>query len=419
MLHSRSTRSHPARLLLALFLLLLAPLRALAADYEAAPVLEAKKILPAKLLRGKGWHVAERVPTDGLTTQFAIQSDVGSFPARGRRILELREMEIGALQKLHAMEDSKVFTAALKSTAERPLKAAVNIVKNPAETLKGLPEGVGRFFDRVSSGAERVYDAAASARSAGEGAAMVASKGLEATRDALGYEQERRNLAKRLGVDPYTSNKELTEALDHVAYVAFAGRLGVNTLISVVVPGSLAITGTTVTNDLVYETSRGDLIVRVEERLRSIGATDEQLRAFQKNPNLTLSIQTGIAESLARLDGVAGRPAAVDLAAGVTSEDQARFVLEGLVLLATHHGKEKRIGELLVRGPIVARATDGTLVVPAPIDYVSWTERVARFADREDLAAPNRAILLTGQTTPRAKRELQGRGWTLRENVRL
>jgi hypothetical protein len=67
----------------------------------------------------------------------------------------------------------------------------------------------------------------------------------------------------------------------------------------------------------------------------------------------------------------------------------------------------------------LARETDGTLLVPAPIDYVSWTERVARFADREDLAAPNRAILLTGQTTPRAKRELQGRGWTLRENVRL
>jgi hypothetical protein len=340
-------------------------------------------------------------------------------PARGSRILELREREIVAILKLRAMNDSKVFTNALKGTAERPIKAAVHMVKNPSETLKGLPDGVGRFFDRVSTGTARAYDAVASAQSAGDGAAVVATKGLEATRDVLGYEQEKRNLAKRLGVDPYTSNQELAEALDHVAYVAFAGRLGVNTLISVAVPGSLIITGTTATNNIVYDTPRGDLVVKVEERLRTAGATDEQLRAFQRNPNLTLSIQTGIAESLSSLDGVVGRPAIVDLAAGVTSEDQARFVLEGLVLLARHHGKEKRIAELLVKGPVMARETDGSLVVPAPVDFVSWTERVARFADREDLTAPKRTILLTGQMTPRAKLELQGRGWIPKEKTPL
>lgn len=393
--------------------------RATAADYEAPPVLEAAKILPAKLQRGKGWSVDGRVPTDGLTTEFAIQSDVGDFPARGRRILELRQREIVALQQLHAMDDSKVFTDALKSTAGRPLEAAVRIVKNPGETLKGLPEGVGRFFDRVSTGAERAYDAVAASSSAGDGASVAASKGLEATRDALGFEQERRTLAKRLGVDPYTSNTELAEALDHVAYVAFAGRLGLNTLISAVVPGSILITGTTAANNLVYDTPRGDLVVRVEERLRAAGVSDGRLRAFQRNPNLTLSIQTGIAESLASLDGVAGRPAVVDLAAGVASEDQARFVLEGLVLLTNHHGKQKRLAKLLVQGPVMARGTDGSLVVPAPVDYPSWTERVATFADRDDLVAPKRTILLTGQTTPRARQELTSRGWIVKDNSPL
>ena len=336
----RSTRRSAWPLLA---LLALAPTRAPASDYETPPVLEAKKILPAKLQRGKGFHVAERVPTDGLTTEFVIQSEVGDFPARGSRILELREREIVAIQKLRAMDDSKVFTNALKGTAERPIKAAVHMVENPSETLKGLPDGVGRFFDRVSTGTARAYDAVASAQSAGDGAAAVATKGLEATRDVLGYEQEKRNLAKRLGVDPYTSNQELAEALDHVAYVAFAGRLGVNTLISVAVPGSLIITGTTATNNIVYDTPRGDLVVKVE----------------------------------------------------------------------------KRIAELLVKGPVMARETDESLVVPAPVDFVSWTERVARFADREDLTAPKRTILLTGQMTPRAKLELQGRGWIPKEKTPL
>jgi hypothetical protein len=363
--------------------------------------------------------VADRVPTDGLTTEFAIQSDVGDFPARGRRILELRVQEIAAIQKLRSMDDKKVFTDALKGTAERPLKAAVHMAKNPGETLKGLPDGLGRFFDRVSTGAERAYDAAAAAHSAGAGAAVVATKGLEATRDVLGFEQEKRDLAKRLAVDPYTSNAELAEALDHVAYVAFAGRLGVNTLISVAVPGSLIITGTTAANNLVYDTPRGDLIVRVEERLRAAGASDEQVRAFQRNPNLTLSIQTGIAEALAQLDGVAGRPAVIDLAAGVKSEDQARFVLEGLLLLSKHHGSQKRLAELTAKGTLVARETDGSLVVPAPVDYPSWNERVARFADRSDLVAPKRTILLTGQSTPLNRRELEARGWVLKEKSPL
>ena len=96
-------------------LLALTPARAPASDYETPPMLEAKKILPAKLQRGKGFHVADRVPTDGLTTEFVIQSDVGDFPARGSRILELREREIVAIQKLRAMDDSKVFTNALKA----------------------------------------------------------------------------------------------------------------------------------------------------------------------------------------------------------------------------------------------------------------------------------------------------------------
>jgi hypothetical protein len=273
------------RTALAVACLALSAPRATAEGFETPPVLQAKKILPARLLRGSGFHVAERVPTDGLTTQFALESDVGSFPARGRRILEIREREVGAIRELQKTSRSEVFVDAMKGTAMRPVKAAANMIQKPGETLKGLPEGLGRFFDRVASGAERVYDAAAAAHDAGDGAVLVASKSVEATRDALGYEQERRNLARRLGVDPYTSNAVLSEQLDEVTKVAFTARLGVNTLISGAVPGSLAITGTSAANDLVYDTPRGDLVVRVEERLRAAGASDAQLRAFQRNPN--------------------------------------------------------------------------------------------------------------------------------------
>ena len=57
------------------------------------------------------------------------------------------------------------------------------------------------------------------------------------------------------------------------------------------------------------------------------------------------------------------------------------------------------------------------LVVPAPVDYVAWTQRVARFADRPDLAAADRQILVTGRVSPRARQELERRRWTVREGV--
>ena len=66
------------------------------------------------------------------------------------------------------------------------------------------------------------------------------------TADVLGYEQERRALAKRLGVDPYTTNHVLSEKMNDLAWVAFSGRVGLNTVGAVVVPFSMAISATSI-----------------------------------------------------------------------------------------------------------------------------------------------------------------------------
>ena len=124
-----------------------------AADYEPPPVLRAKEILPPKLRSGPGFHVADEVPTDGLTTRFSLESDAGAFPARGRRLLELRVAEVAAIRELRETSRKDVFVDALGRAAKKPIAAAKNMIENPKETLDGLPEGVGRFFDRVSAGA--------------------------------------------------------------------------------------------------------------------------------------------------------------------------------------------------------------------------------------------------------------------------
>jgi len=384
-------------------------------DFETPPVLRAADVVPEALRKGEGFHVADAVPTDGLTTRLRLVSDVGTFEVHGIETLAIRVSELRAMRELAKASKTDTFTHALAETAKRPVKAAVTIVQHPVETAKGFPSALGRFFDRVESGGTRVYDAATDERkSDDERTKEVASGTGQAAVDALGLEQERRNLAKQLGVDPYTTNHALSVKLDEFAKVAFYGRVGLNTLISVVVPASILITGTSVTRDLVYDTPRGDLIVRNEAALRAMGVSEASLRALQRSAGFTLSVQTELVHHLESLSSVKGRPAVVALAATAATTDQALFLTRGVRMLAARHA-EHPLAEIHGAGTVFGHGADGEIVVPGAVDYVSWTSRTARFAQRADLSAPKREVRLTGHMTPRAKSGFEALGWTVVE----
>src|SRR5678815_5985960 len=79
------------------------------------------------------------------------------------------------------------------------------MIVHPVETVEGLPGGVSRLFDRIKLGGESIAAAAtASGQSGEQKAADVSQRVGSITVDALGFEKERRDLAKSLGVDPYT-----------------------------------------------------------------------------------------------------------------------------------------------------------------------------------------------------------------------
>jgi hypothetical protein len=87
-------------------------------------------------------------------------------------------------------------------------------------------------------------------------------------------------------------------------------------------------------------------------------------------------------------------------------------------MLAEYHEKKKPITAGAAPGPVIARDQDGALILPAPVDYVSWSERVAYFAKSPKLqAAPQRTLWLVGQMSPRAKKEFAANGWTVHEGT--
>jgi hypothetical protein len=235
-------------------------------QFEQPPIVDIGQLLSPEMQSGPGYQVGQQVPTNGAMGQYTItanadvfKDDAGTYQIESLDLLKIRLSEIPAIVQLDNMSTTGVFAQALASSAIRPVTAAANMVIHPMDTITGLPSGVGELFGRVSMGAEEISSSASNSFGSGKAAGQAGN----ATLTALGYDQMRRELAHKLHVDPYSSDPILTKKLNHVAWVMFSARMTVDVAM-MAVPGSMIISGVEITNDLVYQTPRADLIILVQ-----------------------------------------------------------------------------------------------------------------------------------------------------------
>jgi len=384
--------------------------------FEAPPVLSAKYLLPADMVSGLLFRVDDQVPTDGLRGLFTLRSDLGTLTVPGRELLKIRIAELPAIKHLEAQSKTDVFLKAAANAAARPVEAAENIAKDPVGTAKAIPGGISRFTGRVVAGAASVAKGVTdSDKSTDQKAQETAQRVGDVTITALGFEQVHRQLAKSLGVDPYTTNPVLSKKLADTAWVAFSGRLGIDVLTTAFVPASTAISLTSFTSDLVYDTSKADLLVMNKEKMIAMGATDAQAQALLGNRWFSLTVLTALVTELESLTQIAGRPEVIALAATARSEEDARFLASSVHLLARLNVTGVSIREMKAGGTVIGITPAGHLVVPAPADYISWTDRIGSFAERPDLKTAPRAIWLTGRMSGAAHKGFTRLGWTVQE----
>ena len=388
--------------------------------FETEPVLKAKDLVAPELLKGPHFTVDDRVPVKGFLAYFTIRSDYGTFEAHGIHMFQIRVKEVYALAQLDDMSKTKEFTEAAGRAIARPVTSTVHMLVDPVETIEGFPGGVTRLWDRIKLGSEKVAEAAtAPGASGGQKVADVSERVGGITVTALGYEKERRDLAKGLGVDPYTTNPVLSKKLSDMAWVAFSGRFGIQAAMSVLVPYSMAMSAVTITNTTVYDTPQGDLINKDQAIFAETGASEAQVQALMNNKQYSLSVLTALAQGLQRLQGVNGLASIVDFAAAAKTQDETRFVAGSVNILARYHESVAPIAVTTAPGPIIGRTTNGTLVIPAAVDYVAWTERTSRMAQRDDFKAPDRTTWLSGQMSTRARKEFTARGWEVDESFSI
>ncbi len=409
--------------IIALALLCQANGRAQTADssFEAPPQLAAADLVPANLIQGNGHTLAAAVRLEGYRAIFEIDSPQGQFRAPGRELLSLRIAELPAIENLSRINKGDAFADALAKAAAAPLAFVGTVFSNPAAALGSVASGAGQLVGSagnvVRSGLERVTDGvtdlASDARNtAGPGEEREAPSFIS---DPFGYNKARRQWARSLAIDPYTSNPLLRKLLDDAASATFAGSFAVDATLGIVAaPVRFVVGMDTQSQDVVWDLSPGDIELQVEGRLKDMGIEGRPVRDFFRNSRITPTLQNGLAGSLEKLTQVNGRAAILEIAAHMQSEAGIRGMIEALNLLADHHKTVAPVADLrLINSVAVATRKDGSLVAALSADYFYWNATAAEFARRADLAAPRRTLLISGRASPRALQELERLGWTV------
>ena len=392
------------------------------AGFELPPVLSASKLLPAEVLVGTVHRVREQVPTDGFVAWFTVDSEYGTFQCAGIESVTGCVQEIAAIRKLAEVSRSDIFAEGLKRSIEQPIDAVKNVVTKPVETVKAVPKTVGHFFNKVG---KAIKTTTAKVKENIEGESEIqpdeAMHGIGNTaKSIIGFDSAKLECAKQLGVDPYTDNQRLREEIDKISWVFFAGGLPLKIGASAATAGgATAITAVNYTGlpDEVYKLTPNELNLRSQETLASLKVPEELRVRFVNNPALSVSVKQSIVNSLVVLGKSAGIPRVVELAADCQTRKQAAFLDRSLRVLA----KQQKSGasayqEILIIGRLLGgQDASGKLQVPAPVDYISWTEEVAQFALREDLTALKPDLLLTGTMSEKALTEVTAAGWKIKK----
>ena len=371
--------------------------------YETPPVFRASDLVSPDLLAGPHHKVREAVTTDGFTNTYTIDSEFGSFYAHGNDRLPERIREVYAIAGIRKTKDSDAYKQALGGAAKDTVNGAVNLVKDPVGSVVGAGKGAARFFKGAS---ERV---------------RVNTDGSDASADMKKYGSARRQIAAKYGVDPYTSNEVLRAEIDSLAQATGAGGLTFS-LATMAIPGgaglvvSGASTSTDLNNALIED---GPFTLRAEnrQRLLQMGIGEAYIEAFLNHPALNPKHQTVISYSLSQLGNANGRAEFLRLAMAARSEEDAHFFQRNAQLLATYNNNRSNIVNIVdFFGFPAAFTADKKLVLPALLDYGSWTETGDRLS-RSFLALSqsNPDItgfewVFTGVVSPTAKQALSDRG---------
>jgi hypothetical protein len=383
-----------------------------AATYETPRDKRASEVLPPNLRSGPHFKVQDRVAADGYMLRFTVNSDYGTFPVTGEYGLRKLIKEIQAIAALKKTSKGEAFVKGVSGKAQETVEFGVNLAADPGRTLASVPQGVAKLFDNIATSVQ---------------------KPSEPRRDSVGQQllqvsDAKRKLAYDLGVDVYSSNRVLQHELDGVSKAQALGSLGVSVAIpygggTVVGLSRMSQTAGEV-NRLLRDESPSGLRNINERKLQAMGVDQGLTERFLNHTQLSPRHKTVIVASLEKLSQARGREAFINFALNAHDEDSANFIQNMAEILAAYQQMVSPIQEITAPGNILARAANGTVLIPFPLDYGVWTVKAERVV-KNTLAGyktatrsqPKFELWVTGAVSPLARRQLEAQGIKVTEHV--
>ncbi len=384
--------------------------------FEEPATLDAATILRPEFVQGPHFTVRAPVPTYAGHNNFLVNSEFGVFEADGNTQLVQRIAEIGAIAKLGEISRTDEYKTALEAAAKSPVALAKNLAKDPVKTVSGVPKGIWKFMNRAGQSLKELGEKR-------EHSPYEDNVG----ENLIGFSKTKRELALKLGVDPYSSNETLQKELNGIAWASFGGKMTISLALAPVGgPAGAVITGVNVSDaatQALLDQSPSDLRRKHLDVLLAMNVPRDSVVAFLNNPAYSPTHATLLVDALTRVSGVEGRAGFVELATEATDEIDALFFQRTAEVLARVHGATPLKAIDSYNGFPLALAADGTVVVALEWDYACWTENAAKFVQaikggsHDGWNITGHRFVLTGTASPKTKDELTALGIGLVEKA--
>ncbi len=378
-------------------------------EFEHLPILRASEILLPEFLRGSNFAVREAVPTSAGRNQYVIDSSFGVFEAIGNEKLIEQVTAIHAIARLNAVSRTEQYTKALQQAAQSPVKFVESLAKNPVGTVTGVPKGIRKMINRTGDSIRNLGEPH-------ERNPYEDSMGMS----LIGFSKAKREIARQLRIDPYSSNEVLQKQLNGIVWAAFGGNATFSAALTPV--GGVAGTAITAVNvadattDTLYDTSPDDLRSANLEKLLKLGVRREIAEAFLNSSAYSPTRATGLVNSLESLRGVAGLTDYLAYACEAKDEVNAIFYQRTAGLLAKINGDTPLLEVSFALGLPVCLAEGGIAIVALEWDYLAWTPNAARFVQMLKGSPSGKTpiksfrLCVTGAISPMARTNLEQLG---------
>lgn len=382
------------------------------ARYDHMIRARAFQILPPELLSGAHHRVREDVVIRGPQYFFLVDSEFGQYQAQGLARLRRLIREINAIAALKEVSGSTSFKKSFSESALEPFVAFKDLLLHPVDTVTGVPRGLWTF-------------GAASKEAFISSRSQYEDRYVEAIITVSKY---KRRYADELGIDVYTSTPEVQKELNRLAW---AGAIANWTPGALLLPASgaaktlyTAFGWTKTLNRIITESDPDSLRYRNRRKLKAMDVPNQLCGDFLNQPYYSPRAQTIITEHLASMEKAVGKARFIEQALKADSEIDAFTYQQIVEILAGYNRGESPIVELMVhKGVPVGYAENGSLVMGIPVDIGRWTP----FAEHMFMDFGNNRpetgkikkleLWISGEFTPRARRQLKKLGVEITENV--